>query len=231
MKEQILQLINDKPKHFSKIIKNTPTLYEWVKSNTKVVSANLSEMIYSAINQTTNLCSNNNNKKFKSITEGYGFCGTASKCQCASKSVSEKVSSSKLSYSTIQKQLINNKRIQTTLDKYGVTNNAQTNTAKQNRQEYYSTIIRKPVPIKLTPYQRLDKKYRSTVNVEFVTPESEYLGVSNQTYYSFKCLTCNTTFSDYIDNGHVPKCKTCNPYILVYTSNQDLLKRKLLNLN
>jgi len=222
MKQQILQLINDNPKHFSKIIKNTPTLYEWVKSNTKVVSANLSEMIYSAINQTTNLCSNNNTKKFKSINEGYGFCGTAKFCECAKHSVSNAVSQSKQSITEEEKKKITEKRINTTLLKYGVINNGQTKTAKEKHKEHYENKPKKLKVVKLTPYQKLNKKFNNFANIEFVTQEQDYCGVSNQQYYNFKCLKCNNVFSDYIDNGHTPICKTCNPYQPKYVSQQEL---------
>jgi hypothetical protein len=48
MKEVILKIINEKPKHFSKIIKNNDQLNQWVINNTLVTSTNYSEMIYSA---------------------------------------------------------------------------------------------------------------------------------------------------------------------------------------
>jgi len=75
MKTKVLELIKDKPKHFSKIIKNSPELYKWILDNTKIQSENFSEMVYSAIYSESNICQNGNTKKFNSINEGYRFCG------------------------------------------------------------------------------------------------------------------------------------------------------------
>lgn len=222
MKEQILQLIKDKPKHFSKIIKNNTNLYNWVVANSLVNSSNMSEMIYSAINQETNLCSNGSNKKFKSINDGYGFCGTAKQCECAKISVSTAVSQAKNSLTIEEKIKINTKRANTTLLKYGVINNGQTNSAKEKHKAFYENKPKKPKVVKLTTYQKLNKKFTSFANIEFVTQEQDYFGVSDQQYYNFKCLKCNNIFSDYIDNGHTPLCKTCNPYQPQYVSQQEI---------
>lgn len=221
MKHQILQLINDKPKHFAKIIRNNPVLMQWVEANASITTSNMSEMIYNALHGSSNKCEYGNQKKFGSIHEGYRFCGHASKCICAANSVSEKLTVVKNSYSEADKQKITALRKRTTLEKYGVENNAQTSYAKQRHQEYYSGKKRKVNAPKLTTYQRLNKKYQSLSNVEFVTTENDYIGVSDQTYYKFKCLSCNSIFDDYIDNGHVPKCKVCHPYTPVYTSKQE----------
>ena len=211
MKEQILQIIKDKPKHFSKIIKNNVEIYNWVIANSLVNSSNISEMIYSAINQVTNICGNNNSKKFKSINNGYGFCGTATQCECARISVSTAVSQAKNSLTTEENIKKNKKRANTALLKYGVTNNGQTNLAKEKHKAFYENKPKKPKVVKLTTYQKLNQKFTNLSRVEFVTEEKDYSGVSNQQYYDFKCLNCNSVFSDYIDNGHTPICKTCNP--------------------
>lgn len=221
MKQQVLELIADKPRHFSKIIKNTPELSNWVQSNTKVVSDNFAEVVYSAIHDVNNICDLGNIKKFNSINQGYRFCGPANSCQCAAQSVSAKVSSNKKLYTDEQKKTIDQKRRQTTLNRYGVINNGQTSTARQKHADHYAAISRKAKPIKLTAFQRLNIKFKKLANVEFVTQESQYTGVSNQTYYQFKCLDCDNIFDDYIDNGHLPRCRICHPYIPTYTSNQE----------
>lgn len=221
MKTKVLELIKDKPKHFSKIIKNSPELYKWILDNTKIQSENFSEMVYSAIYSESNICQNGNTKKFNSINEGYRFCGPANKCSCALASVKEKVTQAKNSYTDKKRKQIVARRINTTLSRYGVKNNAQTEAARQRHKEYYDKFQRKPKPVKLTSYQKLDKKYKLMGNVVFITPEHMYKGVSDQIYYQFKCLTCNNNFDDYIDNGHLPKCRICNPYIPSYTSKQE----------
>jgi len=221
MKQKILEIIANKPKNFSKIIKNDSELNTWVVSNSKVVSVNYSEMIYSALHDVNNICDLGAIKKFNSVNQGYRFCGAAGVCICAAKSVSEKVSSTKKQYSEQKKKHISQKRIKTTLDKYGVTNNGQTLTAKNKHEQYYKSFIRKTRPIKQTAFQKLNNKYKSIASIEFVTPESEYEGVSGHVHYQFKCCECNNIFNDYIDNGHVPKCKICNPYMPSYTSKQE----------
>ena len=221
MKNKIIDLISLKPKHFSKMIKSDPQLYQWVIDNTLVDSENFSEMIYSAVYQVNNKCEQNNIKKFKSITIGYGFCGTAGTCDCASQTISQKVSNSKQNYTLDQKKSIQQKRIDTTIKKYGVINTAQTNYARSKHKEYYTALPKKPRPTKISFFQKLNKKYQTVADVEFVTPEDQYRGVSGQIYYQFRCLKCNSLFDDYIDNGHIPKCKICNPIIPQYTSKQE----------
>ena len=221
MKEKILKIIENKPKHFSKMVKTRPELMNWVESNTQVSTENLSEKIYSALYSCTNECKYGNKKKFNSINEGYRFCGPSGKCACAAESVSEKVSLVKSNYSESRRKEIAETRKQTVIERYGVTNSGQTTFAKKKHKEYYDHLERKPKPKKLTSFQRLNLKFKKLSNVEFVTDESNYKGVSNQAYYRFKCNKCENIFDDYIDNGHLPKCDICHPYIPTYTSKQE----------
>ena len=221
MQQKIKEIIHQHPKHYSKIIKNNPDLNSWVLNNSLVKSLVYAEMIYSAITQQNNVCDKNKIKKFKSIADGFGFCGPMSVCECAKQSVSLKVSEIKQHYSNEKRSRINKKREQTSLEKYGVTNNGQTPTALKHHKKYYDKLERKEKPITLTYYQKLNKKFKQTNNVIFLTTENEYFGVSGQQYYDFLCLTCNSTFSDYIDNGHSPVCKICNPTNPLYVSNQE----------
>jgi len=157
MREKILELVNTKPKHFSKIIKNDQQLSDWVQQNTLVQSTNSSEMIYSALYRESNTCENNKVKQFRSINAGYKFCGRAATCICARQSVAEKVSASKNSYTSDKKIQINEKRKQTTLATYGVKNNAQTEHAKQQRRKFYqdeSTVANLVSQIANTKQQR-----------------------------------------------------------------------------
>ena len=106
MRDQIVELIRKKPKHFSKIVNNSADMLIWVKNNTRVSTENMSEMIYSALYDESTICKSGNSKKFKSITEGYGFCGPARDCGCARESVSNKVAQSKAKLSDEHKQEI-----------------------------------------------------------------------------------------------------------------------------
>lgn len=222
MKNKITKLIIEKPKHFSKIIKNNQEMFNWVKENSLIQSDNIAELVYSAIYQTDNICKHGKIKKFNSINNGYQCCGHASYCFCAAELVSTKVKKIKSLLTDESKNKINEKRKQTTLLRYGVINNGQTLLAKRNHQKYYESLPKKEKQKKLTSYQKLNNKYINRSNIKFITPEEEYKGVSNQVYYQFQCLNCNEQFSDYIDNGHAPICKTCNPYNPDYISNQEI---------
>jgi hypothetical protein len=221
MKDKILQIIKSKPKHFATIIKKSPELCHWVTVSSSIQTSNFAEMIYSAVHGMTNICDNGNIKKFNSINEGYRFCGPASRCECALKSVKIRVSQAKQNYTEQQRQQILQQRQQTTLERYGVVNNGQTKNARLRHQEYYHNITRKPKPTKTSSYQRLNKKYQSMADVVFVTPEDQYKGVSHHIHYQFRCLICDNNFDDYIDNGHLPKCLSCHPYVPTYTSKQE----------
>ena len=134
---EIKSIIDKCPKHFAKMIQKRKPLLDWVLGNTMVVDASPASMIYSAINAESNICSNGNVKRYKSITDGFGFCGTAGKCKCANESVSEKVAEAKANRTPIQIRLENDKRVQTNTDRYGVENTGQTLLAKQQHRRVY----------------------------------------------------------------------------------------------
>ncbi len=138
MKEEILQLIKDKPKHFAQIVKRDKRLYQWVKDNSSEKCATISEQIHQSLTGERPVCKRGNQKKFKSIKEGYGFCGRANKCECARESVSAKVSKAKLKYTKEENAAINKKRDKTNLEKYGIANAGQTNEAKEKHKECYA---------------------------------------------------------------------------------------------
>lgn len=138
MKDRIVNLIQTKPKHFSKIVKNNAELLAWVMANTLITSDNLAEHIYSAIQQQTNICKNGKVKKFRSINEGFAGCGKAAQCLCVRESVSLNVSAAKALDSESKKNEINAKRSATNLKKYGCSNTAQTEYAKQRHKDWYA---------------------------------------------------------------------------------------------
>lgn len=139
MKDQILKLITEKPKHFAKMIKSNQALHDWVMQSTLLTpDTNFVEHIWSAVNQATNLCSKGNLKKFSSINTGYRFCGTAAHCDCAKESVSAKVSDAKSNQTSEQINQSNLKRIATCQAKYGVTNAANLPESVAKHREFYS---------------------------------------------------------------------------------------------
>ena len=157
MKDKILEIIKNNPKSYSRIIKNTPELKEWVDATSQYKSPIYGEMIYSAVHQETNLCKQGNARRFKSITEGYGFCGTASHCECAKQSVSKKVSEAKQHYSDDLKAEIQKKRVSTTIEKYGVSNVGQTVTAKAAHAKCYSDSDQVSIIVSRVKNTKLEK--------------------------------------------------------------------------
>jgi len=165
MKQQILDLIKEKPRHYSKMIKNNEDLLEWVLSNTLVKTENFAEMIYSAVYKVSKQCHNGKIKKFRSIKDGYVGCGRSNKCQCTKESVSLSVSKAKQLYTIEEKEAINQKRVATCIKKYGVTNNGQIQKAKETRTALYKDkdkvkeITKKNKKTKLEKYS--DENYNN----------------------------------------------------------------------
>lgn len=125
------------------MIQRDEELKKWVMENTLLPHTDsFPAHIYSAINKITNICDNGKMKKFKSITEGFAFCGPTNKCECAKKSVSEKVSLTKGNRTKDQIVVENKKRNKTNLEKYGVVNAGQTEIAKTNHAALYSDVIK-----------------------------------------------------------------------------------------
>jgi G:T-mismatch repair DNA endonuclease (very short patch repair protein) len=124
MRAQILELIQNKPKHYVKLIKSNTQMLAWVQENS-LIKDTLPAMIYSAINQVSNLCPFGKTKKFNRFSTGFIGCGPASTCECTSKTISKNVKESKSQYSNDKNDLINQKRQTTMLSKYGVAYNSQ----------------------------------------------------------------------------------------------------------
>lgn len=140
-KETIIVLIDTHPKHYSKMVRTRDVLWEWVKTHSKIVSDNTAAMIYSAIHQVDDQCKYGNTKKFSGRSVGFTSCGPTGKCQCAKEAVSASVSANKATRTQEQILAENTKREQTSLKKYGVTNNAQTEQAKNAHREFYADPI------------------------------------------------------------------------------------------
>ena len=136
IRQQILDLKDQwGDKHFSRKIKDTPELYEYVRDcNGDTVS----EKIYNFLYPGNDMCHRGNRKKFISINNGYRFCGRAGVCECAKDSVRSSVIISKRSVTPGRQKEINDKRASTSLERYGVTNNGQTPSAKIAHAEFYS---------------------------------------------------------------------------------------------
>jgi hypothetical protein len=134
-KSQIIDLIKNKPKHYSKMIQNTPELFAWVKQNSLISEKNFAAEIYSAISNTTNICEKGKTKTFSGINTGWRFCGKAADCVCAKNSVSKNC---KEKAKLIDKISAAEKRANTNLSRYGYENAGQSIKAKHNHAEFYS---------------------------------------------------------------------------------------------
>ena len=131
MKDQILDIINSKPRHYTRIIKNDPVLHNWVMSNTQSQNIdNYPELIYSAINNESPVCKYGRTRKLTRFANGYDYCGHQSKCKCSAESTSREVSKKKLQYSAKKKQEIKKKREKTMIERYGVAYNSQRENVK-----------------------------------------------------------------------------------------------------
>src|SRR5574343_938982 len=117
MKDTILQLIQNKPKQYVKLIKKNPELLTWVNTNSLIKTGKLSEKIYSALYQVDNVCPYNNLKKFDRISTGFVGCGHANKCLCVKEKISFNVAKTKKLYTPAQNKTINEKRKNTKISK------------------------------------------------------------------------------------------------------------------
>lgn len=125
MRDKILEIVNNSPKHYSRMIKNDVELYKWVLSNKKTNSENFSAQIYSAVYDISDVCEYGNIKKFNRWSTGFVGCGPASKCICTKNNISKSVKHTKQNISKEEQKKINEKRKNTMLDKYGVEYNSQ----------------------------------------------------------------------------------------------------------
>ena len=139
---QLKKLISStNPKNLGNAIKKDQDLNKYILEHTNDLPKNitLSERAYLIINGLSlRTCAIGNVKRFISMSNGYGFCGRANVCKCAKESISNKVSNSKQRLSKSEKDAINEKRSNTNLSKYGVTNTCQTDNAKIKHAEFYS---------------------------------------------------------------------------------------------
>ena len=134
LRDQIIYLTENKPKHFSKMIQNNPALMQEISST---VGDTVPKQVYNYIHGTTGICKYGNKQKLKSINDGYVGCGPAGKCQCAREAVSASVSATKKQFTPAQNAAINAKRAATNTRVYGVENIGQTEYARSQHALVY----------------------------------------------------------------------------------------------
>ena len=125
MRDKILKLINDKPKHYAILIKKDEEMMKWVDENTKTSSDNIAARVYSAVNGESDVCVFGNTRKFTRFSTGFSGCGPASKCECTRNAISCSVTDAKSQLDEYSKSKTNEKRNATMLEKYGVAFNSQ----------------------------------------------------------------------------------------------------------
>lgn len=120
MRNKILEIIKEKPKHYSLFIKKDDELSKWVQENTLSDSMHYPEIIYSALHNESNVCEFGNKKSVNRLSEGWIGCGPANKCKCTANSIARNVAKTK-SLTTAEENLaINIKRENTMIAKFGV---------------------------------------------------------------------------------------------------------------
>jgi len=124
-KHQILDLITNKPKHYTKLIKKNKSLMDWIEQNSLIKSDKFIEHIYSAVYQETNICPRNNVKKIHRFNDGWIGCGPANKCECTRETIKQTTIKSKSMVSDLEQKKINQKRKKSMIEKYGVGFNLQ----------------------------------------------------------------------------------------------------------
>lgn len=137
-REQILELIDTKPRHYAKMILNKTDLWNWVKSNTQAPQSSTAGQIYSAVYQVNEQCSHGQLRKFRSASDGFGGCGPAAVCACVAKQVSVGVKTTKATISAEEQAITNDRRRATNLERYGVTCSAQSTEIRSRHQEFYN---------------------------------------------------------------------------------------------
>jgi len=83
-------------------------------------------------------CINGNTKQYHNFLQGWRFCNRAGQCQCANQQVSQSVSISKQAQTALQKQITNQKREETNLLRYNVSNSGQSQAARAKHTEFYN---------------------------------------------------------------------------------------------
>lgn len=126
MKQLILDLIKQHPKHYTHYIKKDRELMKWIEDNHRsLATSSLLTKIFSAINKISTTCRYNNQRSVTRLNNGLNYCGHASVCKCLTESLTESMSNIKQSLTVKEHEQINNKRKKTMQEKFGVDFNSQ----------------------------------------------------------------------------------------------------------
>ncbi len=117
-----------------------------------------------------------------------------------------------------QNEEVKNKRKQTMIERYGVDNPAKNDAIKKRIK--YANLQKQPEIRKKrlrTAYDRLFSSNRLKGLVKPLFPIEEYVGIKNMKY-KFQCVKCNHIFEDDLEDGRIPRCYDCFPYLKTYNS-------------
>jgi hypothetical protein len=182
-KDQILALIETKPKHYTVLIKKDAVLLEWVMMTSTAVTDRLQEHIYSALSGETNVCVNGSMRTVSRISEGWVGCGPAATCACTAANISKNVTKSKQLVTAEQHTATNSKREQTMVEKYGVKFNSQ--------REEVKTLLAKP-RVSAEAYAKLTDRVWMTE--QYVTQQRNLVDIADElgVYYGTVGVYCHS---------------------------------------
>jgi len=123
--KQIRELVERHPKHYVHKIKSDPELHKWVEDHSSPEDTHWSTKIYCALTGETSTCKHGVKQTIKRISLGFTGCGPAATCQCTKERISESVKQTKSEISKDQQEIIQQRRKQTMIAKYGVAYNSQ----------------------------------------------------------------------------------------------------------
>jgi len=130
-----------KNKNFSATISKNPALLAWILEKTDFLpeKSTISERVWNILNDSSQrLCPNGNKFKFDSFATGYlKSCGRPTKCMCAKLNHSTKISQAKKAMTPEQLNKANQKRKETTKNKYGVEFNSQIEHVRAQKKQKY----------------------------------------------------------------------------------------------
>jgi hypothetical protein len=122
IKNKILEIITNNPRHYTRMIKSNSELNDWILSNSYEID-NYAERIYVSINGVPLEKECGKYPKFNTIFKGFfDYCGSKTKCQCARNAQSNAIKNIHNNKSDIEKERENDKRVATLIERYGVSN-------------------------------------------------------------------------------------------------------------
>lgn len=188
MREQF-QILLQKwgPKHWSFGLRRDPDLMAWIIEQTVDLpeTTSLAERVHCAISGERAACPLGFRRKFKSIVDGWAFCGPAGRCACAREQVSRSVSASKKAASQESRAITQSKREATNLERYGHINTGQTEAAREAHRAFYSDLdnvrnqLRKQVATMMELYGVENAAHLREVVEKRETTVRERYGVAN----------------------------------------------------